>query len=107
MPPMKEADAGFPVGIKVGPDGRYLYFVSFMNCYAAKGGTGSTCTDSAKARKASTVSVFRISPGTGALSAEPVQTMRTGLGPQMISIAPDGTSAYVAATGASTIWQYS
>jgi DNA-binding beta-propeller fold protein YncE len=107
MPPRKVAGAGFPIGIKVAPDGRYLYFVSFMNCIVAKGSTGSNCTDSAKARKASTVSVFRISPGTGALSARPVQTMRTGLGPQMITIAPGGKSAYVAATGANTIWQYS
>jgi DNA-binding beta-propeller fold protein YncE len=104
MPPRTVAGAGFPIGIKVAPDGRYLYFVSSMQCLAPK---GSTCTDSAKARKASTVSVFRISPATGALSARPVQTIRTGLGPQMISIAPDGTSAYVAATGANTIWQYS
>ncbi len=107
MPPRKVAGAGFPIGIKVAPDGRYLYFVSFMNCLAPKGSTGSKCTASAKARRASTVSVFRISPVTGALSSVPVQTMRTGLGPQMISIAPDGKSAYVAATGANTIWQYS
>ena len=107
MPPRKVPGARFPIGIKVAPDGRYLYFVSFMNCLVPKGSTGSKCTASAKARKASTVSVFRISPATGALSAKPVQTMRTGLGPQMISITPDGKSAYVAATGAGTIWQYS
>ena len=107
MPPRKVAGAGLPIGIKVSPDGRYLYFVSFMNCYALKGSTGSNCTDSAKARKASTVSVFGISPATGALSARPVQTMRTGLGPQMISIDPNGKSAYVAATGGNAIWQYS
>jgi hypothetical protein len=79
MPPRKVAGAGFPIGIKVAPDGRYLYFVSFMQCYAQKGSTGGTCTDSAKATKASTVSVFGISPVTGVLSARPVQTMRTGL----------------------------
>ena len=107
MPPRKVVGAGFPIGIKVAPDGRYLYFVSFIQCEVQKGSTGSKCTTSAKARKASTVSVFGISPATGALSARPVQTIRTGLGPQMISIAPDGTSAYVAATGANTIWQYS
>jgi 6-phosphogluconolactonase len=107
MPPRKVAGAGFPIGIKVAPGGRYLYFVSSIQCLVPKGSKGSKCTDSARARKASTVSVFGISPVTGALSARPVQTMRTGLGPQMISIAPGGRSAYVAATGASTIWQYS
>jgi DNA-binding beta-propeller fold protein YncE len=107
MAPRRVAGAGFPIGIKVAPGGRYLYFVSFMNCQVAKGSKGSGCTDSAKAKKASTVSVFGISPVTGALSAGPVQSMRAGLGPQMITIAPDGTSAYVAATGANAIWQYS
>jgi 6-phosphogluconolactonase len=106
MPPRKVAAAGIPIGIKVAPGGRYLFFVSALQCEVPKGSKGK-CTHSAKARKASTVSVFRISPVTGALSARPVQTMRTGLGPQMISIAPDGKSAYVAATGANTIWQYS
>ena len=48
--------------------------------------------------------MFRINPVTGALSARPVQTVATGLNPQMITIAPDGRSAYVTA---STIWQYS
>jgi 6-phosphogluconolactonase (cycloisomerase 2 family) len=104
MPPRKVAGAGSPIGIKVAPDGRYLYFVSGTQCLVPKGSTGSRCTALAKA---STVSVFRISPGTGALSSAPVQTVPTGLGPQMITIAPDGTSAYVAATGANTIWQYS
>jgi Lactonase, 7-bladed beta-propeller len=80
MPPRKVAGAGFPIGIKVTPDGRYLYFVSFMNCQVPKGSTGNKCTQSAKARKASTVSVFGISPVTGALSARPVQTITTGLG---------------------------
>jgi DNA-binding beta-propeller fold protein YncE len=103
MPPRKVAGAGFPIGIKVAPDGRYLYFVSGTQCLVPKGSTGSKCTALAKA---STVSVFGISPVTGALSARPVQTMRTGLGPQMIAIAPGGTSAYVAATIANTIWQY-
>lgn len=104
MPPRKVAGAGFPIGIKVAPDGRYLYFVSGTNCKVPKGSKGSRCTALARA---STVSVFRISPATGALSSVPVQTVATGLGPQMITIAPDGTSAYVAATGANTIWQYS
>ena len=48
--------------------------------------------------------MFRISPATGALSAKPVQTVATGHSPQMITIAPDGKSAYV--TGRNTIWQY-
>jgi 6-phosphogluconolactonase len=104
MPPRKVAGAGFPIGIKVAPDGRYLYFVSGTNCKAPKGSKGGRC---AALAEASTVSVFRISPVTGALSAKPVQTVATGLGPQMITIAPGGTSAYVAATGANTIWQYS
>ena len=104
MPPRTVAGAGFPIGIKVAPDGRYLYLISGTQCLVPKGSTGSKCTDSAKA---STASVFRISPGTGALNSAPVQTVPTGQGPQMITIAPDGTSAYVAATGANTIWQYS
>jgi 6-phosphogluconolactonase (cycloisomerase 2 family) len=104
MPPRKVAGAGFPIGIKVAPDGRHLYITSGTQCLVPKGSKGSKCPALAKA---STVSVFRISPATGALSSVPVQTVATGLGPQMITIAPDGTSAYVAATGANTIWQYS
>jgi 6-phosphogluconolactonase (cycloisomerase 2 family) len=107
MPPRTVAGAGFPIGIKVAPDGRYLYIISGTQCLVPMGSTGSECTHSAKARRASTVSVFRISPATGTLSAKPVQTAATGLGPQMITIAPDGKSAYVAATIANTIWQYS
>jgi DNA-binding beta-propeller fold protein YncE len=103
MPPRKVAGAGFPIGIKVAPDGRYLYFVSSAQCLVPKSSKGSRCTALAQA---STVSVFGISPATGALSSVPVQTVATGLGPQMITIAPDGMSAYVAATGGNTIWQY-
>ena len=93
MPPRKVTGAGFPIGIKVAPDGRYLYIISGTQCLVPKGSKGSKCTTSAEARKASTASVFRINPATGALSARPVQTVKTGLGPQMITIAPDGTSA--------------
>jgi len=110
MPPRKVAGAGSPVGIKVAPDGRYLYFVSSTQCLvpkASKGSSSSKGSNCAAMAKASTVSVFGISPGTGALSSVPVQAVATGLGPQMISIDPDGTSAYVAATGGNTIWQYS
>lgn len=42
---------------------------------------------------------------TGALSAKPVQTVATGQNPQMITIAPDGTSASV--TDGNAIGQYS
>ena len=101
MPPRKVAGAGIPIGIKVAPGGRYLYITSGTQCLAPKGSKGSKCTASAKAN---TVSVFRISPATGALSAKPVQTVATGQNPQMITIAPDGRSAYVTAT---PIWQYS
>jgi hypothetical protein len=49
-------------------------------------------------------------PGHGALSARPVQTVRTGLGPQMISIAPDGKSAgknaYVTSEGKGALSQF-
>jgi DNA-binding beta-propeller fold protein YncE len=100
MPPRTVAGAGSPIGIKVAPDGRYLYITSGTQCLVPKGSKGK-CTASAKAN---TVSVFGISPATGALSAKPVQTVATGQNPQMITIAPDGTSAYVTATG---IWQYS
>jgi DNA-binding beta-propeller fold protein YncE len=101
MPPRTVAGAGMPIGIKVAPDGRYLYITTGTQCLVPKGSKGSKCTASAEAN---TVSVFRISPATGALSAKPVQTVATGQNPQMITIAPDGTSAYVAAK---TIWQYS
>jgi len=104
MPPRTVAGAGSPIGIKVAPDGRYLYITSGTQCLVprgSKGSKGSKCTASAKSN---TVSVFRISPATGALSSRPVQTVATGQNPQMITIAPDCTSAYVAA---STIWQYS
>jgi DNA-binding beta-propeller fold protein YncE len=99
LPPRKVAGAGFPIGIKVAPDGRYLYITTGTQCLTPKG-THSACA----LAKASTVSVFRISPATGALSAKPVQTVATGQNPQMITIAPDGKNAYV--TGSNTIWQY-
>jgi DNA-binding beta-propeller fold protein YncE len=102
MPPRTVAGAGSPIGIKVAPGGRYLYITSGTQCPAPKGSKGSKCTASAKAN---TVSVFGISPATGALNAKPVQTVATGQNPQMITIAPGGTSAYV--TGGNTIWQYS
>jgi DNA-binding beta-propeller fold protein YncE len=101
MPPRTVAGAGSPIGIKVAPDGRYLYITSGTQCLVPKGSKGSRC---AALAKASTVSVFRISPATGALSSRPVQTVPTGQNPQMITIAPAGKSAYVAAN---TIWQYS
>jgi DNA-binding beta-propeller fold protein YncE len=97
MPPRTVAGAGSPIGIKVAPGGRYLYITTGTQCLAPKG-THAACAS------ANTVSVFRISPATGALSAKPVQTVATGQKPQMITIAPDGTSAYV--TGGDTIWQY-
>jgi 6-phosphogluconolactonase (cycloisomerase 2 family) len=102
MPPRKVAEPGKRdlIGIKVAPDGRYLYVTSGLQCLVPKG-SGRRCHFGAKP---DTVSVFRISPATGALSAKPVQTVATGRGPQMITIAPDGKSAYVAAE---TIWQYS
>ena len=95
MPPRKVAEPGKRqlIGIKVAPDGRYLYVTSGTQCLVPKG-SGRKCHVGAKP---DTVSVFRISPATGALSAKPVQTVATGRGPQMITIAPDGKSAYVAA----------
>jgi DNA-binding beta-propeller fold protein YncE len=102
MPPRTVAGAGSPIGIKVAPDGRYLYITTGTQRLAPKG-THAACASASA--KANTVSVFRISPATGALSAKPVQTVATGQNPQMITIAPDGTSAYV--TGGNTIWQYS
>ncbi len=102
MPPRKVAGAGSPIGIKVAPGGRYLYITTGTQCLARMG-THAAC-GSASA-KANTVSVFRISPATGALSSVSVQTVATGENPQMITIAPDGTTAYV--TAGSTICQYS
>lgn len=104
MPPRTVPGAGSPIGIKVAPDGRYLYITTGTQCLAPQGSKGSRCTAGGSA-KASTVSVFRISPATGALSAKPVQTVATGQNPQMITIAPDGKNAYV--TDDNTIWQYS
>ena len=100
MPPRTVAGAGSPIGIKVAPGGRYLYITTGTQCLVPKGSKGKCAANT----KANTVSVFAISPATGALSAKPVQTVATGPNAQMITIAPDGTSAYVAAT---TIWQYS
>jgi len=102
MPPRTVAGAGSPIGIKVAPDGRYLYITTGTQRLAPKG-THPAASPTASA-KANTVAVFRISPATGALSSVPVQTVATGQNPQMITIAPDGTSAYVTAT---PIWQYS
>jgi 6-phosphogluconolactonase (cycloisomerase 2 family) len=106
MTPATVADPGGmkvgPTGIKVAPDGRYAYITNVKLCIARK---GSTCTPTGNG-KANTVSVFRISPATGALSAKPVQTVATGQNPQMINIAPDGKSAYVTGTDDNTIWQY-
>src|SRR4029077_12365524 len=70
MPPRTVAGAGDPIGIKVAPDGRYLYITTRTQCLALKG-THAACASA----KANTVSVFRISPATGALSAKPVQTV--------------------------------
>ena len=102
MPPRTVAAAGSPIGIKVAPDGRYLYVTTGTQRLAPMG-THPAASPTASA-KANTVSVFRISPATGALSSAPVQTVATGQNPQMITIAPDGTSAYV--TDGDTIWQY-
>jgi DNA-binding beta-propeller fold protein YncE len=109
MPPRTVAGAGSPIGIKVAPDGRYLYITTGTQCLAPKGthglapkGTHAACASASA--KANTVSVFRINPATGALSPAPVQTVATGQNPQMITIAPDDTSAYVTAKA---IWQYS
>ena len=85
---------------------RYLYFVSFTNCLVPKGSTGSKCTDSAKARKANTVSVFRISPATGALSARPVSTAATVPVPEAIALSPDGKNAYVTSEGKGALSQF-
>src|SRR6266567_3732662 len=108
MSPKTVPDAEGPSGIKVAPDGRYAYITNTKLCIVPK---GSKCASTTNV-KADTVSVFRISPGTGTLSARPVETVATGHNPQMITIAPDGKSAYVTGTGYTetgdgTIWQYS
>jgi DNA-binding beta-propeller fold protein YncE len=109
MPPRKVAEPGKRqlIGIKVAPDSRYLYVTVGTQCLVPKG-SGRKCHSGAKP---DTVSVFRISPATGALSAKPVQTVATGSNPQMITIAPDGKSAFVTGGGdtrnaPSAIWQY-
>jgi DNA-binding beta-propeller fold protein YncE len=108
MSPRTVADPGGPTGIRVAPDGRYAYITNTKLCIVPR---GSKCASTTNV-KAGTVSVFRISPATGALSAKPVETVATGQNPQMITIAPDGKSAYVTGTGYTktgdgTIWQYS
>lgn len=50
--------------------------------------------------------MFRISPGTGALSTKPVQTVATGSNPQMITIAPDGKNAYVTSGNGRALAQF-
>ena len=103
MSPKTVAAPGGPTGIKVAPDGRYAYITNVALRLALKGEHPTASTNV----KANTISVFRVSPGTGALSAKPVATVVTGRNPQMITIAPHGKSAYVTATNDNTIWQYS
>lgn len=79
MSPRTVPDPDGPTGIKVTPDGRYAYITNTKLCIAPK---GSKCTSTSKV-KANTVSVFRISPATGALSARAVETVATGRNPQM------------------------
>ena len=100
MPPRKVAGAGFPIGIKVAPDGRYLYITSGK---APMGSKGSRCTALAKA---STVSVFGISPATGALSARPVSTAATVPVPEAIALSADGKDAYVTSEGEGALSQF-
>jgi uncharacterized repeat protein (TIGR01451 family) len=104
MSPRAVADPDNPTGIRVAPDGRYVYITNVK----LRLGIGHKDTHASIASaKANTVSVYRVSPVTGALSARPVQTVATGSNPQMITIAPDGKSAYVTGTDDNTIWQYS
>jgi DNA-binding beta-propeller fold protein YncE len=102
MPPRTVAGAGSPIGIKVAPDGRYLYITTGTQCLAPKGSKGK-CTASAKAN---TVSVFGISPATGALSAKPVSTGRTVPAPEAIALSPDGKNAYVTSEGEGALSQF-
>ena len=107
MSPKTVADPGGPTGIKVAPDSRYVYITN-TELHIGHKGTYASITNV----KADTVSVYRISPATGALSAKPVETVATGPNPQMITIAPDGKSAYVTCAGYTKtshdgIWQYS
>ena len=95
MPPRTVAGAGFPIGIKVAPDGRYLYITSGTQCLVPKGSKGSQGSQCTASAKANTVSVFRISPATGALSPRPVSTAATVPAPEAIALSPDGKNAYV------------
>jgi len=87
LTPENVASGKYPYGIAVSPQGTSAYAVNNLSSTAGA------------------VSQYTLNPATGALGARPVQTLATGQNPQMIAIAPDGTSAYV--TGSSTIWQYS
>jgi DNA-binding beta-propeller fold protein YncE len=96
------AGGGRSPGIKIAPDGRYLYITTGTQCLAPKGSKGK-CAASAKAN---TVSVFRISPATGALSATPVSTAATVPAPEAIALSPDGKNAYVTSEGEGALSQF-
>jgi 6-phosphogluconolactonase (cycloisomerase 2 family) len=79
---------GSPGAIAVAPDGKYAYVADV-----------TTAT-------ADNVLQYRISPRTGALSSRPVAAVAGGRAAQSVTIAPDGTSAYVTDPLDGTVWQY-
>jgi 6-phosphogluconolactonase len=108
MSPKTVAAPGGPSGIKIAPDGRYAYITNTTLLIAPQGthvaaqGKYASTTNV----KANTVSVFRISPGTGALSAKPASTAATVLHPEAIALAPDGGNAYVTSENKGVLSQF-
>jgi DNA-binding beta-propeller fold protein YncE len=82
---------------------RYAYITNVALHIALKSEHASSTTTDVKAN---TVSVFRISPGTGTLSAKPASTAATVLHPQAIAITADGKNAYLTSGNKGALSQY-
>ena len=74
-----------PHDLAVTPDGKNLYVITVANA---------------------TISQYRISPHSGALSARPVSTARTVPYPEALALSPDGKNAYVTSQGKGVLSQF-
>ena len=88
MSPATVRTPGSPGAIAVAPDGKYAYIADV-----------TTAT-------ADNILQYRINPRTGVLSSRPVATVAGGRAAQSVTIAPDGTSAYLTDPLDGTVWQY-
>jgi DNA-binding beta-propeller fold protein YncE len=79
------AGGGAPHDLAVAPDGKNLYVVNVSGA---------------------TIAQYAISLATGALSARPVSTARTGPAPEAIALSPDGKNAYVTSEGEGVLSQF-